>query len=138
MNIFLIDDDHLSLFLVKNTLDLEDTTHTVETFLHGSEALEALCKRNEADVPGIIFLDLNMPFMDGWSFLDTLEPLIPKLANRCKIYILTSSLDTADADRMKAYPMVSGLLHKPITSEDLQLIFNQYSSTDQRAILLNH
>lgn len=124
MNIFLIDDDHLSLFLVKYTLDLEDTTHTVETFMLGTEALDALCERNAASVPGMIFLDLNMPFMDGWSFLDALEPLRTKLTNRCKIYILTSSLDKADADRVKEYPIVSGLLHKPITSEYIQLIFN--------------
>lgn len=54
-------------------------------------------------------------------------PLQPKLSNRCSIYILTSSLDLSDTVRMKDYPIVSDLIHKPIKSGDIQFKFFQYS-----------
>lgn len=122
MRIFIIDDDHLSIFLTKNILALDDVTHDISTFLSGEEALEALQACSEDSLPEIIFLDLNMPIMDGWDFLTALAPLTPELCKGCSIFILTSSLDVSDTARLKDYPFVSGLLHKPIRSEDLALI----------------
>ncbi|WP_242917375.1 response regulator [Pontibacter liquoris] len=125
MNIFLIDDDDLSRFLTQHTLLLEEAQLHIETFPSAMEALGAL-KAAGNEVPDIILLDLNMPVMDGWQLLEALGPLMPRLLDRCRIYILTSSLDLADSERAKAYALVSGLIHKPLKSEDIEVIFSQY------------
>ncbi|MCC9169018.1 response regulator [Pontibacter harenae] len=125
MKIFIIDDDDLNLFLTENLLALEDATHEIKTFLSGTAALEALQTGGEAAVPDIIFLDLNMPVMDGWEFLEALAPLGPSISERCRIYVLTSSLSASDTTRSKEYALVSGLIHKPLKIEDVRELVSQ-------------
>jgi hypothetical protein len=60
-----------------------------------------------------------MPIMSGWEFLDALASLDPNFQEKCSIYILTSSLDVTDITKSQSYRMVAGLLHKPITTEDI-------------------
>lgn len=128
MRIFIIDDDPLSTFLAQTVLTLEEPAHDITAFDSGIEALEVITAGPENAIPELIFLDLNMPIMDGWAFLDALAPLKEKLQERCTIYILTSSLDTADTLRVEEYSIVSGLIHKPITTEDVGIIFSQINA----------
>ena len=128
MKAFIIDDDQLSTFLTQSLLELEGGVHEVNTYHSAAEALEALHVAAAEHLPEVILLDLNMPIMDGWGFLEALAPLEEKLAGRCLIYILTSSLDSADINRMKAFPIVSGLIQKPISSEDIALVFQNKRS----------
>ncbi|GAB3196138.1 CheY-like chemotaxis protein [Pontibacter aydingkolensis] len=133
MRIFLIDDDRLSIFLTESMLALEGFTHETKSFLSAAEALEALGSGGDDAVPDLIFLDLNMPVMDGWGFLDALAAaqLNSKIKAKCSIYILTSSLDLADTLKTERYPLVSGLIHKPIKSEEIKFIFSQHPLLDQ-------
>ncbi|MEJ8804260.1 response regulator [Pontibacter sp. H249] len=133
MRIFLIDDDRLSIFLTESMLALEGLTHKTKSYYSAEEALEALSSGGDDTIPNLIFLDLNMPVMDGWAFLDALAytQLNLKIQKKCRIYILTSSLDLSDTLRTKEYPLVSGLIHKPIKSEDIEFIFSQYSTQHQ-------
>ncbi|RDV15007.1 response regulator [Pontibacter diazotrophicus] len=135
MKIFIIDDDHLSIFLSRNMLAIEDATLDIKTFLSGAEALEVLFASDEDNIPEVMFVDLNMPIMDGWGLLDALSPLEYRLREKCSIYILTSSLDTSDTDRLQNYPFVSGLIHKPIKSEDIELIFSFQRSQSKSLVL---
>jgi len=122
MKLFIIDDDQLSILLTKTMLELESSISDITTFLSADDALEALNTSIDSDIPDTILLDINMPGMDGWDFLDSFSPLENKLNKVCKVYILTSSLDSADAEKSKAYPQVVGFLHKPITSEAITII----------------
>ena len=123
MKAFIIDDDQLSTFLTQSLLELEGGAQEVSIFHSAHEALEALRVAAAEHLPQVILLDLNMPIMDGWDFLEALAPLEQKLIGKCHIYILTSSLDSADINCMKAYPVVSGLIQKPINSEDIESVF---------------
>ncbi|MCC9169216.1 response regulator [Pontibacter harenae] len=125
MKIFIIDDDNLSLFLTENLLAFVDATHEIKTFLSGTAALELLQTNGKAAVPDIIFLDLNMPVMDGWDFLEALAPLEPSISERYRIYILTSSLNASDTAKSKEYALVSGLIHKPLKLEDVKILVSQ-------------
>ncbi len=127
MKVFLIDDDRLSVFVTQHLLSLEENIGEINTFLSAKDTLDALFNGGESQFPDIIFLDLNMPIMDGWDFLDALEPIKSSLQDKCKIFILTSSLDTSDTEKIKDYPMVSYLIHKPIRREDIHFIISSFS-----------
>lgn len=122
MNIVLIDDNSTSVFLTELLLKREGFAETIHSFLAAEDALRYLLPLQPDRVPDVIFLDLDMPVMDGWGFLEAIRPFAHDLARRCRIYILTSSLAPHDAIRAKGYPYVSGLIHKPVDSQMLQVI----------------
>ena len=70
----------------------------------------------------VFVVDLNMPVMNGWEFLEALAPHQQELLGRCHIYILTSSLALSDLEKSKKYELVSGLIHKPIDSGEIRAI----------------
>ncbi len=115
----------LACFLTERLLQREGFSDTIRSFLAAPEALHYLKQGLPTRVPEVIFLDLNMPVMDGWGFLEALRPYETELAARCRIYILTSSLASSDADRAKEYSLVSGLIHKPVDSQMLHVILEE-------------
>ncbi|GAB3196741.1 CheY-like chemotaxis protein [Pontibacter aydingkolensis] len=122
MKTYSIDDDHISNFLTEKVLEEAEFSTEIQSFLSAEDALNFIKQDYEANVPDIIFLDLNMPMMNGWDFLDALAPYKDNLLGKCHVYILTSSLDTSDTARSKDYDLVSGFIHKPLTLEDVQVI----------------
>ncbi|HEY4651590.1 MAG TPA: response regulator [Pontibacter sp.] len=134
MKVFIIDDDALSIFLTQSVLELENVTQEIQTFMAATEALEVLQTCAAAELPDVLFLDLNMPIMDGWDFLKSLHAIEAKIRHTCTIYILTSSLDTSETDKSKEFPIVAGLIHKPIASEDIQLIHNRFLAASKGTV----
>ena len=111
MKIFLIDDNDIDLLISRKLLHKYDETITVQQFKEPRQALKELV-RTPYDLPDIIFLDLNMPVMSGWDFLDSLTTLVQEPIT---IYLLTSSLDDRDREKAKKYPIVQGYLTKPLS-----------------------
>lgn len=122
MKIFLIDDEEVSLFLTQQMLVNSGLTEDIHPFMTAEEAINYLKACNEDDIPNVILLDLSMPVMNGWEFLDALAPLGDGFTEKCRIYILTSSLDDTDEEGAKSHPMVSGLLQKPISRKSVRII----------------
>lgn len=121
MRTFLIDDDNLGNYLTESLLRVEGFSSSVQTFESAENALEVLQQR-PAELPEVIFLDLKMPVMNGWQFLDALAPYADVLRDHCHIYILTSSLALSDLEKAKTYELVTRLIHKPIDVEELRTI----------------
>jgi CheY-like chemotaxis protein len=124
MRTYLIDDDQLGIYLTEQLLRAEGFSNSICTFESAEEALHTLAQ-GEEEVPQVVFLDLNMPVMNGWDFLDALAPYEKKLRGSCHIYILTSSLALADLEKSKHYDLVAGLIHKPLDSEEIRAIQSQ-------------
>jgi CheY-like chemotaxis protein len=112
---FIIDDDPIFVFGSKILLKNNDFASNIIVCQNGKEALEALIPllASEEGLPEVIFLDLNMPIMDGWEFLDEFSQLSNIQATR--IYILSSSIDIRDLERAKRYDIVSDFIAKPLT-----------------------
>ena len=120
---FIIDDDPIFVFGSKVLLKNNGFASNILVCQNGQEALEVIMSllESEEGLPEVIFLDLNMPIMDWWEFLDEFG----KLANGhdTRIYILSSSIDTRDIERAKTYDMVSDFIAKPLTdSKILELL----------------
>ncbi|RSK43358.1 response regulator [Hymenobacter perfusus] len=126
MKTYLIDDDTLSTYLTEQLLRAEGFSNTINTFDSAQQALQQLVEDKDKAAPQVVFLDLNMPAMNGWEFLDALAPYEGELLGHCHIYILTSSLALADLEKSKSYDLVSGLIHKPIDTEEIRAIQSQF------------
>lgn len=131
MHIILIDDDVISGFLTERVLRRDGATDTVSFFQSPHEALTHVQQilTESGEVPEVILLDLNMPLMSGWDFLDALKPCEAQLAGRCAIYVLTSSLAPSDKDKAHHYRMVTGVLHKPLDRVKVQAIRAQVAES---------
>ncbi|HLV53085.1 MAG TPA: response regulator [Cryomorphaceae bacterium] len=122
--VWIVDDDPIARLLIRKTLERVDGLDTKELNT-GEEALQEVGKvvRDSLPSPRIILLDLNMPVMDGWEFLDAYEKRGAPL-RETKIVILTSSINPADNEKSKSYMSVSALIHKPLTVDDVVEIMN--------------
>jgi CheY-like chemotaxis protein len=119
----LIDDDATTVFLTTRLFQREGLGETLTAFLYPVEAVAYLQQQALAGtLPQVILLDLNMPLMSGWDVLEALQPLESQLRGHCAIYILTSSLAPADTSRAREYPLVVGVIHKPLDQAQIQAI----------------
>jgi len=111
---YLVDDDDISIFVTSVLLETEGLADEVECYLCAEEALKNLLHGPEERWPQVIFLDLNMPVLTGWNFLDAMTAQQERFLHKCKIYILTSSVDAQEKELAENYALVKGFLHKPL------------------------
>ena len=122
MKIFLIDDNTIDLLISRKLLLKYDADLEVKEFNKANEAVTLL--ENEQELPDLILLDLNMPSMNGWEFLEAIKNFSRK--PKC-VYILTSSLDERDKAMSAKYEMVKGFLTKPLNNSTISQAINQAS-----------
>ncbi len=118
----LIDDDPVSNFLLRKVLEKNLTGAQVKDFLEPELALkyiEAEATALPTERKTTIFLDINMPTLTGWEFLDAFDAFSNKVKDHFSIYILSSSIDPADIQRAQMNPLVIRLIQKPLKKEFL-------------------
>jgi CheY-like chemotaxis protein len=118
-NLWLVDDDEIFVFLTKKTIKKTSFEGNVTVFTNGKEALDGLAGMNgESELlPGVIFLDLSMPVMDGWEFLEEFVSMKPKFKFPITIYIVSSSVSPNEIMRAKAMEEVLDFIIKPVSRE---------------------
>ena len=125
--ILCVDDDPITLMLCKKVIEKANFTNEIGTAKDGVEALshfENLIEDNDhkLNYPKLVFLDLNMPIMDGWEFLEEFSKKMTFEFPDTKIIVLSSSVDPKDIEKAKKYESVLEFLPKPITIEMLYYI----------------
>lgn len=130
---WLIDDDEMANFIAEKTIRANNFAGEVLKFTTIESALYLLDKaaRREAVLfPDFIFLDINMPGLDGWDFLDSYAELPHDLKSGCRLYMLSSSIDMADHDRSESHADTCGFIQKPLSPKDLDAINLQLLKTE--------
>jgi CheY-like chemotaxis protein len=123
--ILLVDDSPDDNYFHQIVIKKMDITHSIQVAQNGLEALEFLKKENQI-IPELIFLDINMPKMNGWEFLQEYKCLDQKQRARITIMMLTTSGNPDDIRKAKEIEEVTGYKTKPLSAEMLTEILNQY------------
>ena len=117
----LVDDDDVFVFLTTRLLEKHKLVDLIKIFDNGYDAL-VFIKENLGNIealPDIILLDLSMPIMDGWQFLDEYVKINPKIGKKITVFICSSSISPDDVARAKSINAVSDFIIKPMTKDKL-------------------
>lgn len=117
--ICVIDDDTVYRFALKLKVKHLCGSSDFLEFANGQDAIQYFESHLADALPKVVLIDLNMPIVDGWQFLDWIEMHIDGMPNKPEFYIVSSSIDEFDLKRSKEYFCLKGFLNKPITDEQL-------------------
>lgn len=120
-HVLLIDDDEIFVFLTRKMLQGSAQVERITVCRSGREALQFLdSSLGIRSVPDVIFLDLNMPEMTGWEFLEHYQDYLDRAKAAPRLYIVSSSVSTADEDRALQTRGVNGFHSKPLHAEGIR------------------
>lgn len=115
----LIDDDRILHFLMKKMIAIVEWNFPFSTFENGQLALEYFSQNYQPEAVYIVFLDINMPVMDGWEFLAAIDKIVPQ-NNKVSVFVLSSSINLHDKERAEEHRLVKEFISKPISQEKLR------------------
>ncbi len=142
--VLLIDDDRPTNFLHKRVIENTGLEVEVQALTSASEALDFLTSsgkyagETQLSKPGIIFLDINMPGMNGWEFMDAYHQLSESQKARIVVIMLTTSLNADDRERAEQDKDIATFYHKPLRSEMVMELVAQYFPNDADTTLSLH
>ena len=124
----IIDDDQLFTYVLSRQMKLLDFSETTLVFQNGLEALNYLQENAGSPdmLPSVILLDINMPVLDGWQFLDGFIKL--RISKNIKVFLISSSINHSDHARALEYKEVSRFYIKPVTRENLLGILKEVTA----------
>lgn len=128
LQILIIDDDPIARILLKKKLELNDSIDVL-MFENGQEGLDYIMSQT-ANQSYLIFLDIHMPVINGWQFLDRLKN---QGINNTLVYITSSSINPEEIKQANTFPMVVDFLSKPITNHQItnfENVINGFSSAN--------
>ena len=117
LDVLSVDDDKLVLFIHQRIMKHSQFSTFPKAFEDGYDAINYIAKEKSHSLKFLIFLDLKMPSLDGWGILEELER--QRLDEFCYVFVLTSSIDYRDEERVKKHTCVLGFLEKPLSIDKL-------------------
>ena len=126
----IIDDDTVYIKLVKKLLEVKKLCDDILVFENGKEAIEYFKKSKveKVELPQLILLDLNMPVMNGWEFLDEFDTIHESLDVNPSLYVVSSSIDPIDSKKARSKKFVEDYISKPISLKTFEVICKKIAS----------
>ena len=121
-NFFLIDDDTTSNFIDARLIENYMIAKKIKVFNYANIALDELkhlALTDSIEFPDVILLDIQMPYMTGWQFIEEYEKFPAEVLKKCKLFMFSSSVNPKDIEKSKTYNVVTGFISKPLTMEKL-------------------
>ncbi len=124
-SVMLIDDNEIDNLINKKMIEAANITEHIYVHSGAKSAIEFLSNIEGLNqtkpniLPEVIFLDIDMPLMDGFQFLDLFSKLNEETKKRCKIIMLTSSINPQDISKSKNYNYVKEYINKPLTQQNI-------------------
>ena len=115
-----VDDDRSNNLICKCSLRRFSAETEIKTFLDAEIALQYIkdaYNEDKSEIPTVIFLDINMPAITGWEFLEIFKDFSDSIKKQFVIYMLTSSIDSRDQEKAEQNPLVHGCLSKPLSTK---------------------
>lgn len=122
----IIDDDPIYQYTMKKIIEKYELCSRILEFKNGLEAINYFKNVNDKNLlPELVFVDINMPVMDGWGFLQHFMqlPYIPE--NNMTVYVASSSVDIADMNKAKSFSFIRDYIVKPLSIEKLKHLFSK-------------
>lgn len=120
----LVDDDPIYIQAFKNLLTSWKIANPFLFFANGKEAIDFIQVKEASNLPDVLLLDLNMPIMNGWKFLESFTNVEPQLSKNINIYLVSSSIWEEDLKRAKKNALIKEFISKPILREKLEEILS--------------
>ncbi len=127
-NVCVVDDDLVYQFTAKKILSEMRNVNEVMIFSDGEKASQYLREHlhSAQELPSVIFLDINMPFMDGWTFLKVFRELKAEIPRHISIYMVSSSPAVEDIERARNFPEVAGYIVKPMSATKFREMISEH------------
>lgn len=120
-NFLLVDDSLLDLFIHKKMISISNIASSITTFNSAEEALEYLRENESLLVESIMLLDLQMPGMNGFKFIEVFATLSDRVKNALRIFILSSTVDHGDIKLARENPYIEDMISKPVDVNALKI-----------------
>lgn len=122
-DVLLVEDDPITIMVCDRIIKMTKFSEKVTSCENGKVALDYLVNiMHTGEIPKIIFLDINMPVMNGWDFLEELDEIKANFNRLPRIYLLSSTVDPEDYKKAKRFSLVENFISKPLSKEALATI----------------
>lgn len=126
----IIDDDNIYVNLIKKIIDTKKLCESLIIFENGQKGIEyfkTLLQNfsKKEDIPEVILLDINMPIMNGWEFIERFTKIKNKFNSQITLYVVSSSINVVDIEKAKSLSTVENFLVKPVNISELEAVFTK-------------